>query len=409
MLKSVVSRQSRSSGKWYFEIRIDDHWVDGAGGDGNTTVRPGGQAIRLGVTSQNPPSGSFSIPDGLTFASYGNQSSAEGSFLPDTPNFSIGDTLGVAVDFEASPGSVRVYVHINGVWQPGYDYDNATWGATACDPVAGTNWVYQITDKTYFATAFTTLDGMTVTLSEKAEHFAYALPAGYNAWRNGVPDVVPPGWFPYETFGEFPQITLINSNRAASIDTSYNYPNGVHGRYRRSTGRLYFEIALQSLSVAELGDLTWGFAQNFSDGQILGDALRVYDTGVVDLFGVTTDVGPWAETDVCGIAFDSVNWLFDWVSYTAVPAAGIADPENYGKALAVYVSRNGTWLQGANGPGTDPATGTAPTVVTLLESNRTFFPVVARSELKGGVFKLNEAMGEFTHAIPLNYFPWRAA
>jgi hypothetical protein len=407
MLKSVVSRQTRSAGKWYFEIRIDDHWVDGAGDEGNETFRPGGQAVRLGVTSQNPPSGMFQTPDGLYFASYGNQSMAEGSFLPDTPNFSIGDTVGFAVDFQASPGNVRVYVHINGVWQPGYDYENGVWSGTACDPAAGTNWVYEITDKTYYATAFVTVEGITVTLAEQDGQFAYPVPAGYNAWRNGTPDVVPPGWFPYETFGEVPQVSIINGGRMAAFETSYDYWQGVHGRVKRRTGRYYFEIVVESLSVGGTGSLYWGFTVNMYDGQPAGDTFRVYHNGPVHLFGDNPDgdVGAWADGDVCGIAFDTTSWLFDWVSFGPVPASTVEDPSQYGPALAIYVSRNGQWLDGVY-ENSDPNTA-APFAVVVYDQPRNFMPYVARDATLGGIFALNESFTDLAHPLPSGFAPWR--
>lgn len=184
-INHVVSVQGRDAGKFYFEVRVDDHYsLQGPDGD-KYEQRPGSNLLWIGPMTGIVENTAFFTGVGITPPGFWYINGQEYSIQPEdnTPHFTIGDSTMFALDFEANPGFVRIYAGANGTWAQSHDEDGIGSGF-AGDPAAGTHWFTELPAETFYAAAMTQTDGFTVTLAELSAQMLYAVPSGFESWRS---------------------------------------------------------------------------------------------------------------------------------------------------------------------------------------------------------------------------------
>jgi hypothetical protein len=302
----VRSNFNKASGKWYFEVTIDD-----------------GSHHHIGIATEHAGLNDFAGADQYAY-SYGSDGKkwTNGGGLSYGDTYGPGDIIGVALDLD----NHEIYFSKNGVWQDSGDPDNGT------DPA------YTIDSGTYYA-IWSALSVAEVTANFDGP-FAYSIPTGFLSFGSGS---VLCTWDCDKIGSEIAElscgITYLTAKTLSSGEYFCFYKGSGLATLGKLSGKWYFEAEMRLL----VEDMTELWRSNARIG-ISGSAANL-EQGI-------------GQTDQ-EIALSADGNLRTDAQFSNI-CSELNDGDVVGVALdldeqKIWFSVNGVWLDDG-----DPENGTAP-------------------------------------------------
>ncbi len=234
----VRSTQSKSSGKWYFEIVI--------------TVSSESDDIFVAI-GRSP--GTLNIPglDSYSYGYYGNSGIKKTNDVNTAYGdaFGLNDIIGTALDLDNN----KIWWSKNGVWQNGGD------------PAAGTGEAFSITSAAYNAQTGLLYADDQITAKFSSNELTYSAPSGFTAGFVG-------GTLSWEVVGGIGGADATNINIIELADTPNSYDNG---KFLKSTA------SGTEWDDAGGGDSPWTLCTTDGYNAQVGDKLLVDATAVTTI------------------------------------------------------------------------------------------------------------------------------